>query len=120
MISKSTFALNALLWFGLFAATAFTDWLAAKWVDSASKWTRAHLSAVHEAVGFLAGFTVFTWTQSVWTIVPCVIGAWFGSFWAGVDREELDPAFIQAVHDAVELVIERESNDSRVREGAST
>jgi len=106
------FALDALLWIGLFAATALTDWLGAKWTDSFSRLSRAHLSAIHEGVGFLAGFTIYTWTQSVWTIIPCVIGAWFGSYWASIDREELDPAFIQAVHDAVELVIDRESRSS--------
>ena len=110
MISKSIFV-DALLWIGLFGSTAVTDWLSARWADTTSRIRRAHLSAVHEAVGFIAGFTIYLWTQSIWTIIPCVLGAWFGSYFAGIDREELDPAFVQAVHDAVELVIDRESRN---------
>lgn len=98
----------ALVWLGLFVATALTDWLSARWVDTLSASHRAHLSAIHEAVGFLAGFTVFTWTKSIWTIVPCVAGAWVGSWLAGVEREELDPAFVDAVADAVALINDRQ------------
>ena len=106
--------MTILIWLSLFAASVGLDWLAAKWTDSLSRIKRAHISAIHEAVGFLAGFTVYTWTQSVWTIIPCVLGSWVGSYIAGVDRDELDPAFVQAVHDAVELVIDRETRNSRV------
>lgn len=110
MIAMTTFAINSLIWLGLFAASVLLDWLAAKWTDTLSRVRRAHISAIHEAVGFAAGFTVFTWTQSVWTIIPCVLGSWVGSYVAGVDRDELDPALVEAVHDAVELVLDREYN----------
>lgn len=96
-----------LIWLALFAATALTDWLSAKWVDSGSPLRRANISAIHEAVGFLAGFTVYTWTHDVWTIIPCVIGAWFGSWLAGIE-DAVDPALLQVIHDSIELVLERE------------
>ena len=99
-----------LIWLGLFAATATTDWLEAKWVDTSSRFRRANLSMIHEALGFVAGFVVYTWTQDIWTIIPCLAGAWFGSWLAGVE-EPLDPAFVQAVHDAMELVNERAASE---------
>lgn len=99
-----------LIWVGLFAITAVCDWISAKWVDSMTPLRRAHLSAVHEALGFAAGFTVYTWTRSIWTIIPCIAGAWLGSYLAGVDRGELDPEFVEAVSDAVALTLDKHSN----------
>ena len=98
--------ITALIWLALFAATAATDFLAARWVDARSAWTRAGISAVHEAVGFVTGFTVFTWTQDIWMVVPCACGAWLGSYFAGKAQptEALDPAFLEAVHQALEVV----------------
>lgn len=75
---------KVLIWLGLFGATAVTDWLSARWVDAATPKQRAALSAVHEAVGFLAGFTVFAVYRDLWMAVPCVLGAWVGSYFAGV------------------------------------
>lgn len=98
--------ITALIWVALFAATAVMDLLAAKWSDSLTKLHRANISAVHEAVGFLAGFTVYNWTHSVWTIIPCIAGAWVGSWWAGDVKPELDPEFVDAVADAVALANE--------------
>lgn len=101
-----------LIWVGLFAATALTDWLSAKWVDSTNRINRAHISAVHEGIGLIAGFSIYTWTHDFWMIVPCVIGSWFGSYWAGAE-EPLDPAFVQAVHDAIEMVNEKAASESK-------
>jgi len=101
----------ALLWLGLFAATAVTDWLSAKWVDSVGRRRRAFISAVHEAIGLIAGFSIYTWTHDAWMIVPCVLGAWTGSYLAG-DSEPLDPVFVQAVHDAMEIVNDRANLES--------
>ncbi|SRR6266496_272995 len=96
-----------LIWLGLFVATALTDYLSAKWVDSGSPKRRAHISAIHEAVGFAAGFTVYAWQHDIWMILPCVAGAWVGSYFAGVE-DAVDPHLIEAIHDAVELVLDRE------------
>jgi len=95
------------LWLGLFVGTALTDWLSAKWADSTNVIRRANISAIHEAVGFFAGFFVYTVTKDFWLIVPCVAGAWLGSYLAGVE-DAIDPALIDAIHDAVELVLDRE------------
>lgn len=71
-----------LLGLGLLLATVTTDYLAARWVDARGI-NRAHIAALHEAVAMTAGFTVFTFTRSAWMILPCVLGAWLGSFLAG-------------------------------------
>src|SRR5258706_1689913 len=105
-----------LIWLGLFAATAITDWLSAKWVDSVSRVRRAHISAIHEAIGLIAGFSIYTWTHDAWMIIPCVIGAWFGSYYAGVE-DTLDPAFVDAVHQAIELINDRTVSESEMRSG---
>jgi len=75
---------KALVWLGLATATALTDYLSAKWVDATSGKVRALLSAVHEAVGLVAGFTIFTVYHDWSMIVPCVVGAAVGSYFAGV------------------------------------
>lgn len=77
---------KAAIWLALFAAAAASDWLAARWADASTRWRRANISAVHEAVGLVAGFTVFAVYQELMMIVPCVVGAWVGSFVAGVRR----------------------------------
>jgi hypothetical protein len=74
------------IWVGLFAATAFVDWLSARWVDARTRTRRANISAIHEATSLVAGFTVFALYQDPWMIVPCVAGAWAGSWLAGVKR----------------------------------
>lgn len=104
--------LTVLLWIGLFLASAFEDWLSAKWVDSTNRFNRAHISAIHETIGLVAGFSIYAYTGNFWMIIPCVLGSWFGSYWAGVE-EPLDPAFIQAVHEAVEMVQERAASESK-------
>jgi hypothetical protein len=73
-----------LVWIGLASATAATDYLSARWVDASSARARAALSAVHEAVGLVAGFTIFALYRDWSMIVPCVLGAAIGSYWAGV------------------------------------
>ena len=75
-----------IIWLGLFGATAATDWLATRWTDAATPKQRAWLASVHEAVGVVAGFTVYTIYKSLWMAVPCIIGAWIGSFYGGVSK----------------------------------
>lgn len=104
--------LNILLWIGLFAATALTDWLAVKWVDSTNRIRRANLSAIEEAIGLIAGFSIYALTQDFWMIIPCILGSWFGSYWAGAE-EPIDPAFVQAVHEALEIVQEKAASESK-------
>ena len=96
--------LKAVIALGLFVATAATDWLSARWTDAATPTQRAWLSAVHEAVGMLAGFTVFAVFRDLWMAVPCVLGAWVGSRFAGVTRPEVDPTLVQAVQEALEVL----------------
>lgn len=79
---------KALIWLGLFAATAITDWLSARWTDAPNARVRASLSAVHEMVGLVAGFTIYSVFHDWSMIVPCVLGAAAGSYWAGVDKPE--------------------------------
>lgn len=78
--------IKPLLWAGLLAGTAATDYLAARWVDAATAQKRALFSATHEAVGFLAGFAVFTAYQDLTLAIPCILGAYLGSLLAGVRR----------------------------------
>lgn len=75
---------SALIWLGLFAAALLSDLLAAKWTDAPTRLYRANISAVHEALNITAGFTIFALYQDPWMLVPCVAGAWCGSFVAGV------------------------------------
>ena len=77
-------AQTLVIWLALFAATALADWLAAKWADAPTRVRRANISAVHELVTLIAGFTVFAVFKEASMIVPCVAGAWIGSFLAGV------------------------------------
>jgi len=97
---------TVLLWIGLFAATALTDWLSAKWIDSASLSRRANISAIHEAVGILSGFTIYAWQHDALMIIPCVAGAWVGSYLAGIE-EPIDPALLTAIEDAVILALDQ-------------
>ena len=76
------------MWVGLGGATALTDYLSARWVDAPNARMRAALSAVHEAVGLVAGFTIFAVYRDWSMIVPCVIGAAVGSYFAGVSRPQ--------------------------------
>jgi hypothetical protein len=77
---------KALLWLALFSATAVLDWLSARWTDAPSRVKRAHYSALHEAVGYLAGFATYTLFKDITLAVPCILGAWLGSYLGGVDR----------------------------------
>lgn len=72
------------LWIALLASTAVTDYLAARWVDAVTARRRAVLSGIHEAVGFLAGFAVFTAYKDITLAIPCILGAALGSYLAGV------------------------------------
>ena len=107
-----------LIWIGLFAATAVTDYLSAKWVDSGSPIRRANISALHETIGLVSGFTVYAWRDDVWLVIPCVLGAWVGSFLAGVDRQEVDPQLLEAVTDAVQLVLDERRLDENKSENS--
>jgi len=80
--------IKPLLWLLLLAGTAATDYLAARWVDATTAPRRAMFSAVHEAVGFAAGFAVFTAYQDITLAIPCILGAYLGSLLAGVRRAD--------------------------------
>lgn len=105
---------KALIWAALFLSTALTDWLSARWADAGDADRRAWLSAIHEAVGFAAGFYVFVYAKDVWMAIPCVAGAFLGSKLADVTRpKEVDPAFEQTVRDVVELVLAEAAERSK-------
>lgn len=80
--------IRPLLWLFLLAGTAATDYLAARWVDATTARRRALFSATHEAVGFLAGFAVYTAYKDLTLAIPCVLGAALGSYLAGVRRAD--------------------------------